>query len=68
MGSSCSEFKLDTGLVSSINEAKQKYTDAVSKLRIKNFNLDLFGKKMLKKINIGPDSLMQAAFQVKFFL
>jgi carnitine O-palmitoyltransferase 2 len=58
------EFRLDTNLINSINEANKKYKEAVNRLKIKNFELNLFGKKFLKKLNIGPDSLMQTAFQV----
>ena len=61
------EFKLDESLINSINEANKKYDEAVKRLKIKNFEMDLFGKKFLKKLNIGPDSLMQTAFQVNAF-
>lgn len=61
------EFKLDSKLINSINEANAKYKEAISRLKIKNFELNLFGKKFLKKLNVGPDSLMQTAFQVKTF-
>jgi carnitine O-palmitoyltransferase 2 len=59
------EFKLDDGLISAINEAKSKYSEAVSRIKIKNFELNLFGKQFLKKLSVGPDSLMQTAFQVR---
>lgn len=61
------EFKLDDDVKQSIVEAKQKYDRATSKLKMKNFDSNAFGKDFIKKFKLSPDSVMQTMFQSTFY-
>lgn len=61
------EFKLNDDVKQAISEAKQKYDSATSKLKMKNFDSNKFGKDFIKKYKLSPDSVMQTIFQSAFF-
>lgn len=61
------QFKLDDSLKNSINQALDKYIKATTSVKIKNFQIDDWGKSFVKKYNLSPDSLMQSAFQIAYY-
>lgn len=61
------EFKLDDGVKSSINQAMDKYTKTTASVKIKNFQIDTWGRSFVKKFSLSPDSVMQSAFQIAYY-
>jgi len=59
-------FNLSDSLKAAVDEAKESYEAATSKLDVDYAVFDKFGRDYIKQNNIGPDSFMQLAFQVRF--
>jgi carnitine O-palmitoyltransferase 2 len=61
------DFKLDDEVKASIKRAQQKYEQAQSSVKLKNFELDSYGRNFVKKFSLSPDSLMQSAIQIAYY-
>jgi len=61
------EFNLTDDVKSAIGQANTNYQSAVGRLKIKNFEIQNFGKSFVKKYKLSPDSIMQTAFQTAFY-
>ena len=61
------EFTLDDNMKASIKLAHDKYADSTSRVHLKNFQLDSYGRSFVKKYKLSPDSLMQSAFQIAYY-
>jgi len=57
-------FNLTDELKTAVDEAKRRYEEATSKLDIDYIMYDKFGKDLIKRNKLSPDSFMQLAFQV----
>ena len=51
----------------SIGKALQEYKETTSKLSLKNFENKEYGKNLVKKVSLSPDSIMQSAIQVAYY-
>ena len=60
------DFASDARVCDAINKAKKKFSERASKVRIDAFKFDKFGKNACKVANVGPDSVMQLAFQIAY--
>lgn len=61
------EFKLDDGVKEAIKRAQQNYNAMTNRVKLINFEMDQYGRNFVKKFQLSPDSLMQAAMQVAYF-
>ena len=57
-------FKVSDDIRNTIDEAKSKHLRHVESLEFKAFRREGFGKNDCKKAKVGPDALMQLAFQI----
>ncbi|CAK8671477.1 unnamed protein product [Clavelina lepadiformis] len=58
------EFNLDDSVKRSISEARERYNDDISKIRVSGKEFPKMHKEYLKKKKISPDGVMQLAIQV----
>ena len=58
------QFNLDDDLKSRIDKARRSHLEKLSTLDFKAMRRDGFGKNACKKVKVGPDALMQLAFQI----
>ena len=63
-----SEWRLTDEIKKTVDDAKARYAEATSKLDIAYFQTFKFGKKLIKKNKLSPDSFMQLALQVHTIL
>jgi hypothetical protein len=60
------DFTSDARVRDSVESAKRKFANRLSEVAFDAFKFDKFGKKDCKSANIGPDSVMQLAFQIAY--
>ena len=58
------KFELSDDVRNTIKEAKSKHLQHMDSLEFQAYRREGFGKKDCKKAKIGPDALMQLAFQI----
>jgi hypothetical protein len=60
------DFTSDAKVCDAVDKAKKKFVERSSKVGIDEFKFDKFGKTACKAANVGPDSVMQLAFQIAY--
>ncbi|XP_069693874.1 carnitine O-palmitoyltransferase 2, mitochondrial [Periplaneta americana] len=60
------EFKLDEKAKHFVKEGIKHYEDFCNSLNISYMEVENYGRKICKKLEVSPDSVMQLAFQVAF--
>lgn len=58
------QFNLDDGLKEAVNKAKNEHKAKLDSVQFKAFRREGLGKRDCKKAKVGPDALMQLAFQI----
>jgi carnitine O-palmitoyltransferase 2 len=57
-------FSLDESVKEAVAKAKQEHQERLDSVEFKAFRREGFGKNDCKKAKVGPDAVMQAAFQI----
>ncbi len=60
------DFTSDARIRDTVESAKRKFTNRLSEVAFDAFKFEKFGKKACKSANVGPDSVMQLAFQIAY--
>ena len=61
------EIKTDDKIREAVKESKKRFRAKCDSVTYHNFKLEGVGKNDCKKSKVGPDSFMQAAFQIAYF-
>lgn len=61
------KFNIDDSVKHSLKQATDKYQKATSSVKLKNFEVDSWGRNFVKNYKLSPDSIMQSAFQVAYY-
>ncbi|XP_007424767.1 peroxisomal carnitine O-octanoyltransferase [Python bivittatus] len=60
-------FKLDQKVLNDIAHAKEKYYNLTSDLELVNYAFTSFGKALIKKQHLHPDTFVQIALQLTYY-